>query len=104
MPHAPDLDAMLRAADAALIIGDPALRLDPARLPYEVHDLGGGMGGDDRVADGVRGLGGARGGGDAGGGGGVPRVVPLRPGAHGRDCGGGIAPRGDSRPNWCANT
>jgi chorismate dehydratase len=39
--HAPDLDAMLRAADAALIIGDPALRLDPARLPYEVHDLGG---------------------------------------------------------------
>jgi len=39
--HAPDLDAMLRQADAALIIGDPALRLDPARLPYEVHDLGG---------------------------------------------------------------
>jgi predicted solute-binding protein len=39
--HAPDLDAMLRVADAALIIGDPALRLDPARLPYEVHDLGG---------------------------------------------------------------
>jgi len=39
--HAPDLDAMLRAADAALIIGDPALRLDPGRLPYEVHDLGG---------------------------------------------------------------
>jgi chorismate dehydratase len=39
--HPPDLDAMLRAADAALIIGDPALRLDPARLPYEVHDLGG---------------------------------------------------------------
>jgi predicted solute-binding protein len=39
--HQPDLDAMLRVADAALIIGDPALRLDPARLPYEVHDLGG---------------------------------------------------------------
>jgi chorismate dehydratase len=38
--HAPDLDAMLRVADAALIIGDPALRLDPERLPYEVHDLG----------------------------------------------------------------
>ena len=32
---------MLRVADAALIIGDPALRVDPARLPYEVHDLGG---------------------------------------------------------------
>jgi predicted solute-binding protein len=32
---------MLRVADAALIIGDPALRLDPALLPYEVHDLGG---------------------------------------------------------------
>jgi predicted solute-binding protein len=41
IPHPPDLDAMLRVADAALIIGDPALRLDPARLPYEVHDLGG---------------------------------------------------------------
>lgn len=41
IPHAPNLDAMLRTADAALIIGDPALRLDPALLPYEVHDLGG---------------------------------------------------------------
>jgi predicted solute-binding protein len=41
IPHAPDLEAMLRMADAALVIGDPALRLDPATLPYEVHDLGG---------------------------------------------------------------
>lgn len=40
IPHAPDLDAMLRAADAALIIGDPALRVEPARLPYTVYDLG----------------------------------------------------------------
>jgi chorismate dehydratase len=40
LPHAPDLDAMLGAADAALIIGDPALRIDPASLPYEVRDLG----------------------------------------------------------------
>jgi len=38
--HAPDLDSMLRQADAALIIGDPALRLDPARLPFHVYDLG----------------------------------------------------------------
>ena len=38
--HAPDLEAMLRAADAALVIGDPALRIDPARLPYFVYDLG----------------------------------------------------------------
>lgn len=38
--HPPDLDAMLRIADAALIIGDPALRIEPSRLPYEVHDLG----------------------------------------------------------------
>ncbi len=38
--HAPDLEAMLRESDAALIIGDPALRLDPATLPYEVLDLG----------------------------------------------------------------
>lgn len=36
----PDLDSMLSAADAALIIGDPALRLDPAALPYLVLDLG----------------------------------------------------------------
>jgi len=39
--HPPDLQAMLRIADAALIIGDPALRIDPARLPYYVYDLGG---------------------------------------------------------------
>jgi chorismate dehydratase len=40
IPHAPDLEAMLRIADAALIIGDPALRIDPARLSYHVYDLG----------------------------------------------------------------
>jgi chorismate dehydratase len=40
IPHPPDLDAMLRLADASLVIGDPALRIDPANLPYEVHDLG----------------------------------------------------------------
>jgi predicted solute-binding protein len=39
--HPPDLEAMLRIADAALIIGDPALRIDPARPPYYVYDLGG---------------------------------------------------------------
>lgn len=38
--HAPDLDAMLRRADAALIIGDPALRIEPSRLPYHSYDLG----------------------------------------------------------------
>jgi chorismate dehydratase len=38
--HAPDLPAMLQVADAALIIGDPALRVDPAHLPYYVYDLG----------------------------------------------------------------
>ena len=40
IPHSPDLDAMLRAADAALIIGDPALHIDPAALPHHVYDLG----------------------------------------------------------------
>ena len=40
IPQAPDLDAMLRMADAALIIGDPALHIDPSRLPYHVYDLG----------------------------------------------------------------
>jgi predicted solute-binding protein len=38
--HAPDLDAMMRVADAALIIGDPALRIDSASLPWRVYDLG----------------------------------------------------------------
>ena len=38
--HPPDLDAMLRLADAALIIGDPALHIDPTRLPYHAYDLG----------------------------------------------------------------
>ena len=38
--EAPDLEKMLSGADAALIIGDPALRIDPALLPYHVYDLG----------------------------------------------------------------
>jgi predicted solute-binding protein len=38
--HAPSLGEMLATHDAALIIGDPALRLDPAKLPYETLDLG----------------------------------------------------------------
>jgi predicted solute-binding protein len=40
---AADLESMLQAADACLIIGDPALRLDPERLRadgYHVADLG----------------------------------------------------------------
>lgn len=36
----PELPSMLQAADAAVIIGDPALRLDTAALPYLVLDLG----------------------------------------------------------------
>lgn len=36
-----DLASMLGETDAALIIGDPALRLDPATLPFETLDLGG---------------------------------------------------------------
>ena len=39
--QAPNLEAMLEIADAALVIGDPALHIEPDRLPYEVHDLGG---------------------------------------------------------------
>jgi len=38
--HAPELDAMLGIADAALIIGDPALHIDPMCLPWHVYDLG----------------------------------------------------------------
>jgi len=37
---APNLEAMLQVADAALIIGDPALHIDPARRDYHVLDLG----------------------------------------------------------------
>ena len=39
-PMAPDPDAMLAACDAALIIGDPALYLDPAAQRVEKIDLG----------------------------------------------------------------
>ena len=38
--HDPQLEKMLIEADAALVIGDPALRLDPATLPFRVYDLG----------------------------------------------------------------
>lgn len=36
----PDLATMLGEADAALIIGDPALRIDPDATPFHVYDLG----------------------------------------------------------------
>ena len=39
-PARPDLDAMLASSDAALIIGDPALHIDPSTVPYRVFDLG----------------------------------------------------------------
>jgi chorismate dehydratase len=35
-----ELAPMLGEADAALLIGDPALRLDPGKLPFETLDLG----------------------------------------------------------------
>jgi predicted solute-binding protein len=38
--HEPVLEDMLSRADTALVIGDPALRLQPAVLPYECLDLG----------------------------------------------------------------
>ena len=39
--RAPDLAAMLEDHDAALLIGDAALRVEPAGLPFELLDLGG---------------------------------------------------------------
>jgi len=36
----PDLPAMMERADAALIIGDPALRIQPEKTPYAWLDLG----------------------------------------------------------------
>ena len=38
--QAPELKEMLAQADAALVIGDPALHLDPETLPYRTLDLG----------------------------------------------------------------
>jgi predicted solute-binding protein len=40
LPHPPDLEAMMNAADACVVIGDPALHIDPASLPWHVYDLG----------------------------------------------------------------
>lgn len=39
-PQQPHLEHMLSTADAALIIGDAALRLNPEKLPLEYLDLG----------------------------------------------------------------
>ena len=36
-----DLASMLGASDAALVIGDAALRIEPSSLPFETLDLGG---------------------------------------------------------------
>jgi predicted solute-binding protein len=38
--HPANLPEMLEKADAALLIGDAALRVDPATLPFETLDLG----------------------------------------------------------------
>ncbi len=40
MRRAPDLPGMLSEADSALIIGDPALRVDLESIPFHVYDLG----------------------------------------------------------------
>jgi len=40
VPHAPDLNAMLAAADGALVIGDPALFADHRAIGAEKIDLG----------------------------------------------------------------
>ena len=40
VPHGPDLETMTRVADAALLIGDPALETDPAALGLQKIDLG----------------------------------------------------------------
>lgn len=39
-PMVPRLEEMLAECDAALIIGDPALRIEPEKLPYQTMDLG----------------------------------------------------------------
>lgn len=39
-PHLPRVDDMMAECDAALIIGDPALRIDRTKLPWHSLDLG----------------------------------------------------------------
>jgi predicted solute-binding protein len=39
-PHKPELEEMLAICDAALLIGDAALKIDPYTLPYQILDLG----------------------------------------------------------------
>lgn len=40
IPEEPNLQQMLAESDAALVIGDPALRIEPARLTFDCLDLG----------------------------------------------------------------
>jgi chorismate dehydratase len=40
VPHGPDLGAMTRESDAALLIGDPALEADPSAFGLQKIDLG----------------------------------------------------------------
>lgn len=40
IPMAPRMDEMLAVCDAALIIGDPALQIEPGQLPWQTLDLG----------------------------------------------------------------
>lgn len=40
VPMAPEMESMLAECDAALIIGDPALHIQPETLPYRTLDLG----------------------------------------------------------------
>ena len=55
--HAPELASMLDTADAALLIGDPALRVEPAALPYRVLGPWRRVAGSHRPADGLCGVG-----------------------------------------------
>src|SRR6201991_2582511 len=77
----PELTQMLMEADAGVLIGDPALRAmyEAPRLGLQVTDLG--VARVDRVADGVRGVGGPQGlrGGQPGRGQGRARGVPALP-------------------------
>ena len=104
IPFAPDLTAMLDAADAALVIGDPALRIDPAGLPYEVEGLGRGMGGDDRAAHGIRRVGGAARGAGRGGRARLSGLLRFRPRRTSRKLCAPRRARVASRRNWCAIT
>ena len=99
---APELETMLADADAALIIGDPALRLDPATLPYHVYDLGQEWTEWSGPAYGLRGVGRAGGRDCAGNHSGLSGIRPLSDASIWKTSWRLSRSSADFLPIWCA--